>query len=163
MVNGALAQRLAAEAAGLICSARGMQTPWGAESKCCVSAFGLASLLIEAGIDCQMVVWLLPMDGRERYVDHWAVTVEFPFILDPSYAQVMGGGRVCTDARYDYPDHYQGPYLYPAKPLLDAGGLKFIKGNISIDHLLYLACVMAEYDGGAYLSRVEALYGKRAA
>ncbi|MCX8086906.1 MAG: hypothetical protein N3C63_08400 [Rhodocyclaceae bacterium] len=83
--------------------------------------------------------------------------------VDLEYAQVMGGGRVCTDARYDYPDHYQGPYLYPAKPLLDAGGLKFIKGNISIDHLLYLACVMAEYDGGAYLSRVEALYAKRTA
>lgn len=162
-MSGALAQRLAAEAAGLVCAARGMQTPWGAESKCCVSAFWLSALLIEAGIDCQMAVWLLPTDGRERYVDHWAVTLEFPFILDPSYAQVRGDGRVCTDARYDYPDHYEGPYLYPAKPLLDSGGHDFIKGNISAGRLLDLAHVMAGYDDGAYLSRVEALYGKRAA
>lgn len=153
MVNGALAQRLAAEAAGLICSARGMQTPWGAESKCCVSAFGLASLLIEAGIDCQMVVWFLPLE-IEKFFNHWAVAVDYPFILDPSYAQVGGASRVCTDARYDYPAHYAGPYLYPAQPLLEAAGYDFIKGRISTDRLFRLARAMAAYDGGAYLLHI---------
>lgn len=132
---------------------------WAAEGRCTIYSLLLSVLLAERGIEHEIIVWMLDREQAppgETFADHWAVAVDYPYVIDITYPQVAPGDlRLAVDARYDYPAHYRGPLRYPAGPLLAAGGAAIGRGELkgSVAYRVFIdrmVPIMSCYDGGAY-------------
>lgn len=135
----------------------GLNSELKSKGMCQFASVMTAVYAYHLGLPVNFVVWLVY--PSKDYIDHWAVCVDFPRVVDVTYQQVLPGDqRLALDARYDYPANYNGPLIYPAEPLLNEGGGRLIAEGQLIPggpkFKQYLVekfyPIMSRYDGGLY-------------